>query len=203
MDPLTFTALATATAGITGWTATTAELVRLDRRLHTDAMTGLGNRAALYRRHRRTRRSTHTVGLLLADLDRFKAINDTHGHGFGNRVLAAVGTRLADTTGPGELAVRLHGDEFAVWLGPTATEDAETRADDIATALAAPLLVDGHRITAAGSVGLATAPGRTPLGDLLAAADRAMYAAKHTARITVLPTGQAIRARDQHPTHAA
>lgn len=162
-------------------------------------MTGLGNRAALVRLYRRHRRSDRTVGLLLADLDRFKAINDTHGHDYGNRVLATVGARLAAACLPGEYPIRLHGDEFAVWLGPCTADHAGRRAADVAAVLAAPLLVDGWPITASGSVGAATAPGRAGLAGLLADADRAMYAAKQATRLTGLPT-QPTRTRDQHAT---
>ncbi|MEU6263888.1 GGDEF domain-containing protein [Saccharopolyspora shandongensis] len=177
-----------------GWATTTAATVMLDRRLHTDPLTRVGNRAALYRRARRHRRGL--VGLLLIDLDQFKAINDTHGHDFGNKVLAAVATRLDDTTEPGELAVRLHGDEFALWLGRiTSPERAEERAHQITEALSVPLWIDGQRLTALGSVGLAAAPAGTPLGELLGHADQHMYAVKANRRLTVLPTRSPARRR--------
>lgn len=182
--------------------ATALHAARLSRRLHTDELTGLGNRAALARAARRGR---GTVGLLLADLDGFKAINDTYGHDFGNRVLAAVAARLADAAQPGELAARLHGDEFALWLGPVADPArAELRREQVAAALAAPLWVDGHRLTAAGSVGLALAPARAPLAALLAAADAHMYQVKAARRagLAVLPTAPR-RTRDQQPPRTA
>jgi len=191
-----------------GWAAAaTATAAVLDRRLHTDETTGLGNRAAL-RRHARRHRAGQ-VGLLLIDLDKFKAINDTHGHDFGNDVLAAVGARLATVTEPGERAVRLHGDEFAVHLGRVPDQaHARRRADEIAAALAEPLEVRGQRITALGSVGLAVAPARTPLGDLLGAADRRMYRAKRSRRTCALPALPAPRPRrtrdfPPQPDHAA
>ncbi|RKT84858.1 diguanylate cyclase (GGDEF) domain-containing protein [Saccharopolyspora antimicrobica] len=177
-----------------GWATTTAAAVMLDRRLHTDALTGLANRTALYRRARRTRRGL--VGLLLIDLDQFKAINDTHGHDFGNKVLAAVGTRLDDATEGRELAVRLHGDEFALWLGRVSSPaHAEERAQQITAALSVPLWIDGHRLTALGSVGVAVAPARSPLGELLGDADRHMYAVKANRRLTTLPTSGFARPR--------
>ncbi|RCW46842.1 diguanylate cyclase (GGDEF)-like protein [Halopolyspora algeriensis] len=186
--------------GTAGWAiiATTAACL-YRRRLHTDPLTGLGNRQALHRTARRERFTRSLVGLLMVDLDQFKAINDTHGHDFGNKVLAAVATQLATATKPGELAVRLHGDEFALWLGPIPTTTAaEQRAESVAAALAEPIRVDGHRLTVLGSVGLATAPASTPLAELLGHADAHMYQVKATHRLTVLPTGQAQRTRDQH-----
>ncbi len=176
--------------GTTGWaSAATAAAWRYRRQLHTDPLTGLGNRQALHRVARRERFTRSLVGLCMVDLDQFKAINDTHGHDFGNKVLAAVGTQLATVLEPGEHAVRLHGDEFAIWLGPTPTSAAaEQRAEAITTALAEPIWVDGHRLTALGSVGLAIAPARTPLTDLLGQADAHMYEVKANRRLTVLPT---------------
>jgi diguanylate cyclase (GGDEF)-like protein len=190
------------TAGTAGWatTATTSTLI-LQRRLHTDLLTGIGNRVALHRRAQTRRLFTSRrglVGLLMVDLDRFKAINDTYGHDFGNKVLAAVAARLVDTTRRGELAVRLHGDEFAVWLGRTTPGLAECRAAEIADTLAVPVWVDGHRIAAGGSVGLALAPAKAPLADLLSQADAHMYATKAAHRVDVLPTGRPHRTRDHH-----
>ncbi|NYH78197.1 diguanylate cyclase (GGDEF)-like protein [Actinopolyspora biskrensis] len=193
------------TLGTAGWaTAATTLACRYRTRLHTDPLTGLGNRTALYRTARRPWRRGF-VGVLLVDLDQFKAINDAHGHDTGNRVLAAVATRLAETTQHGERAVRLHGDEFAVWLGTTPTTDhAEARAEAITHALAEPLWIDGHRLTVLGSVGLATGPAHTPVSDLLSQADTHMYQVKTTRQLTSLPT-YSTRPRDQHPHggHAA
>ncbi|GAA3364019.1 diguanylate cyclase domain-containing protein [Saccharopolyspora gregorii] len=198
-------ALPLATAG---WaTAATAAAAFLGHRLHTDELTGIGNRAALRRHARRFRRSG-LVGALLIDLDHFKAINDTHGHDFGNDVLAAVAARLAEHSAPGERAVRLHGDEFAVHLGRvTSRAAARRRADDIARALAEPLEVRGSRLTALGSVGFAIAEAGAPLSDLLGAADRRMYRAKakRTRRIPALTAPRSRRVRDlpPGPDHAA
>lgn len=169
------------TVAMAGWGATAIAAYRYRRQLHTDPLTGIGNRAALYRRARRHRMlAGHrgVVGLLMVDLDHFKALNDTYGHDVGNRVLVAVAARLAETAHHGELAVRLHGDEFAVWLGRTTRERSEIRASDIAEALTAPVWVDGHPVTATGSVGLALAPSWTTVADLLGQADARMYATK-------------------------
>jgi diguanylate cyclase (GGDEF)-like protein len=204
-DPLTLAATATTA----GWGLTaTIHAARLHRRLHTDPLTGIGNRAALARTARRAaRRSAGLVGLLLADLDGFKAINDAHGHDFGNRVLAAIAGRLAETAGPGELPVRLHGDEFALWLGAlVAPEQAEQRRYAVAAALATPVVVGGRRITAAGSVGAAVGPAATPLAELLAAADTGMYRAKrthHARRPAALPAPAPRRVRDRRSPHPA
>ena len=193
---LTELALALGTASWASFATTAAALYR--RRLHTDPMTGLGNRAALYTRARRVRRGL--VGLVMVDLDAFKAINDTHGHDFGNKVLATVASRLIESTQAGEHAVRLHGDEFAVWLGRQPHPGAaEQRAEEIATALAEPHWIDGHRLTVLGSVGLALGPTSLSTSELLGQADEHMYQVKAAQRVTVLNPAQNRRNRDHDP----
>lgn len=193
---LTELALSLGTTSWASFATTAAALYR--RRLHTDPMTGLGNRAALYARARRVRRGL--IGLLMVDLDAFKAINDTHGHDFGNKVLATVASRLTESTQAGEHAVRLHGDEFAVWLGPQPHPGAaEQRADEIANALAEPHWIDGHRLTVLGSVGLALGPASLSTSELLGQADEHMYQVKAAQRVTVLNPAQNRRNRDHDP----
>lgn len=190
-----FAEIAAATTAA-GWITSTTLAMTYRRRLHTDPLTGIGNRACLYRRARRHRRGL--VALAMVDLDQFKAINDTHGHPFGNAVLQTVAARLNDHTRRGELVVRLHGDEFAIWLGRITTPGhADNRASEIAHALAEPVWIDGHRITALGSIGLAVAPATTPITDLLGAADQHMYQVKANRSLAVLPTTSR-RTRDTH-----
>ncbi|MFC0540663.1 GGDEF domain-containing protein [Kutzneria chonburiensis] len=175
------------TIGVTGYAAL------LHHRLHTDTTTGLANRKALRRLAGRAARHRHgSVGLLLLDLDRFKQINDTHGHPTGTAVLVELAERLADAAQPGELSIRLHGDEFALWLGHLPSgqaghEVAEQRAAEVADALAGPVHVDGLELTVTASIGVHTAPAhRVSLSGLLAGADGAMYAAKRAGRLVRL-----------------
>lgn len=188
----------------TGWaSASTLAAAYFRRRLHTDPLTGLANRAALTRRAARSN-SRGLVGVLLIDLDQFKTLNDTHGHDFGDTVLAAVAARLSDIATPRELPVRLHGDEFALWLGQlTSPARAEYRARQVSEALSVPLRIEGHRITALGSVGLAVGPAVSPLADLLGQADQHMYQVKHARHLTVLPTDRPNRCSQTPPDHAA
>ncbi|SFE45076.1 diguanylate cyclase (GGDEF) domain-containing protein [Actinopolyspora alba] len=154
---------------------------RLWRRLHTDPLTGLANRARMHRtfhRARRLRRSKAPLGVLLLDVDRFKQVNDTHGHRTGDQVLHRIATELHAATGPGELPVRLHGDELAVLLTrPDAGEIAETRAREIRRTIRGPRAIGGHTIHLSLSVGAATTEDGS-LSDLLALADQRMYATK-------------------------
>lgn len=177
---------AVSAAGVSavGWWRATRTTARLRARLHTDPLTGLVNRDGLATRLADSPVSATSVGLLLLDLDSFKQVNDTYGHAEGNTVLRHVAAQLAAACGPGEVPVRLHGDEFAVLLpalpaGQAGHLAAMDRAIAIRAAVAEPLLTTRtcHTITA--SVGAAV-QSRTgaDLARLLAEADSAMYAAK-------------------------
>jgi diguanylate cyclase (GGDEF)-like protein len=200
--PTTSTVLLATT--LLGWGASTGYALHLFHRLHTDPLTGLGNRAILDSIARRAARSRHdgTVGLLLLDLDRFKTINDTHGHAVGNHVLRVLAARLTAIRRPGEFPIRLHGDEFALWLGflPSGARGrqlAARRAGEIQRVLAEPITVAGTRLTIAASIGAHTLPAAgAPLSALLAGADAAMYTAKRGGRLSSLPTTG--RLRDHH-----
>ncbi|MCP2330736.1 GGDEF domain-containing protein [Actinoalloteichus caeruleus] len=166
--------------------AVRAERDDLRRKLRTDPLTGLPNRSGLLDVAART---THgTVGLLLLDLDRFKPVNDTHGHRVGDRVLRAVAHRLTQATDPTEVPVRLHGDEFAIWLGPCDPARATRRARDLTLALAAPYRIGGLVLTVPASIGAAASSAPVDVAGLLAHADRGMYQAKRRrAAATALP----------------
>ena len=154
-----------------------------------DSLTGLPNRAFFEGRLMRTLRTAkkydERVAVLFLDSDRFKAINDQHGHAAGDAVLMAVATRVRAQLREEDLVARLGGDEFAVLLTPLhKREDAERIADKIISSMQAPVqLADGQTVQTSLSVGIAIFPdhGATP-GDLLHAADAAMYQAKRLSR---------------------
>jgi diguanylate cyclase (GGDEF)-like protein len=165
-----------------------------------DRLTGLPGRSRLESRARRARRRRHiTVGVLLLDLDRFKQINDTFGHRAGDELLTVVAARLRQATRCRETALRLHGDEFAVWLGAVDAAAAARRAAEVATQLARPVRIAGHELVVSASVGHATAHVRSPLPELLHRADASMYAAKrhHSELPTVATAPPALRPRDR------
>lgn len=184
-----------------GWTASAGYALHLFKRLHTDPLTGLGNRAILEIIARRAARSRRggSVGLLLLDLDRFKTVNDTHGHAVGNHVLRVLGSRLAATRRPGEFPIRLHGDEFALWLGylphgARGRQVATRRATEIRRVLAEPITIAGTRLSIAASVGAHLLPATgLSLPALLAGADAAMYSAKRGGRLSGLPVTGRLR----------
>ncbi|WP_051580868.1 GGDEF domain-containing protein [Pseudonocardia acaciae] len=192
----TTTAAVVFSACSAGWLATAGHAARLARQLRTDQLTELPNREALtvlVRRAARRARPGRHVGLLMIDVDRFKAINDTHGHAVGNTVLQVIAGRLAAIAGPGEMAIRLHGDEFALWLGHHTTRQhahvyAVRRGHNVRAALAMPVEAGRHRLAVTASVGAAVLPAvGLSRAALLAKADHDMYQAKRVSYRTTWP----------------
>ncbi|UDF29142.1 UNVERIFIED_ORG: EAL domain-containing protein [Roseateles sp. XES5] len=152
-----------------------------------DPLTGLGNRALFNQRLRALLDETptaDTLALLAIDLDRFKAINDTMGHGAGDAVLAEIASRLTSLVGPTDTVVRLGGDEFAVIVEG---EAAEVRGREIGEGIVRlagdPILIGDRPVTVGASAGLALHPQHGDTADaLFASADIALYAAKEGGR---------------------
>ena len=146
---------------------------------HHDDTTGLPNRRAFLAAVDEAIGSNGVFGLVLLDLDRFKEINDRHGHEAGNDLLTAVGRRLAQLPSPVRLAARLSGDEFALLVH--GGSDDTFRAAQLAAAVttAAPVGLDGGAtVTVAVSVGYTTSRPGVTAPALLREADEAMYCAK-------------------------
>ncbi len=90
---------------------------RLSREVLLDPLTGLGNRRAFDDWCARSRSEPEPAGLLVMDVDRFKKVNDVHGHAVGDQVLRTIGRLITEHVRAGDLAVRLGGDEFAIVFG--------------------------------------------------------------------------------------
>jgi diguanylate cyclase (GGDEF)-like protein len=144
-----------------------------------DPLTGLPGRAILVDRLRRALRGPTEVGLVFVDLDRFKNVNDTHGHGAGDRVLIETACRLRRVVPAGSVVARYGGDEFAVLIqaGPASVGALAGRIDSALRQHVAVVDGSGPVLAVSASVGAATSVGGA-VDDLLAAADRAMYEAK-------------------------
>jgi diguanylate cyclase (GGDEF)-like protein/PAS domain S-box-containing protein len=148
-----------------------------------DALTGLPNRAfmqeALAAAIETLRRGSTPFALLLLDLDRFKDVNDTLGHGVGDTVLRHVAARLQQVLRPTDVIARFGGDEFAVLLPGAERSVAVALADRLKATLSNPIGLEGTRLDLGVSIGIAMGPDHGQDADLLMRrADVAMYAAK-------------------------
>jgi len=153
-----------------------------------DGLTGLANRARfLERLHEaliNADRDSTRVAVLLLDLDRFKAINDSLGHHAGDQLLKLVAQRLLKCVRETDTVARLGGDEFVVILTRLKSlAAAELLADSIVKEISQPYEIDGHAVRSGASLGVALYPqdAKEP-GELLQKADLAMYRAKATGR---------------------
>jgi diguanylate cyclase (GGDEF)-like protein len=181
-----------------------AALVRLAA---TDPLTGLSNRRVLDNRldeeWRRARRTGQPLSALFIDIDHFKQFNDTYGHASGDEALSAVAECIAATVRRAvDVVARYGGEEFAVILPDTPAEGALNVAEKIRRKVQSQDVIrsDGAIVAVTVSVGCATcvpAEGAHAL-DLLAAADRQLYAAKAAGRNRVSSATWAERPMTQH-----
>jgi diguanylate cyclase (GGDEF)-like protein len=146
-----------------------------------DVLTGLPNRSLLYDRlgvaiTHAHRQASH-LAVLFLDLDGFKSVNDSLGHGFGDRVLVELAARVQSCVRAGDTVARIGGDEFIVLLdGVTGAQDAARVAAKVIDAVQAPYQLDGQDVSIAASVGVGVFPidGTSP-DELVKSADTAMY----------------------------
>jgi diguanylate cyclase (GGDEF)-like protein/PAS domain S-box-containing protein len=166
--------------------ATVLSKAHNDRRIrndaHRDDLTGLPNRVALHQHLRHVATTTDDAAMLFVDIDGFKLVNDEHGHQVGDRVLAAIATRLEGVVRPDDFVCRLGGDEFAVVLsdaeGRLADQTVGAVADRIVGAIVEPISCDGALVSVSASVGAARLGPERDVDLLIGSADGAMYRAK-------------------------
>ena len=149
----------------------------------TDPLTGLANRratmGALEREAESARRYGHPVSVIAVDVDRFKRINDEHGHHVGDQVLKEVAFRLTAEARQVDVVARWGGEEFLIVLPQTRREEAARLAERTRRALAT-ARPGGIEVTA--TFGVAQLQGDEPIHELLVRADRLLYSAKHDGR---------------------
>jgi diguanylate cyclase (GGDEF)-like protein len=172
---------------------TLGDFRRVASQASTDSLTGLANRWAfdeeLALEWHRAERVGNPLGLVLFDIDDFKAVNDQHGHQIGDEVLRRVGRVIADNVRHVDLAARYGGEEFAVVVPETDLAGALGLAERLRTALASQQvdLPDGRLLSVTASFGVAVKGELTSGEQLIAIADEALYEAKRNGKNCVAP----------------
>lgn len=173
---------------ITGRKTAESKILHLAR---NDALTGLANRAVFRQKldeaaQRLATDDVRPFAVHMIDLDRFKPVNDTHGHLVGDKLLKEVAGRLRELVRDGDIVARLGGDEFAViQAGARTSKQGSALAARICRVLGQSYNIDGNTLVIGATVGIAFAPADSRTAqDLLHAADLALYAAKSRCRGT-------------------
>jgi len=155
----------------------------------TDSLTGIANHRQFYetleREIARANRSKNRFALVLADLDDFKLVNDTHGHQTGDAVLIETAKRLTANVRTGDIPARYGGEEFGLILPDTELDGASILANRICESISGtPFRDSKHEIFYTASFGLAMYDGANPVtkDELILKADRALYRSKETGK---------------------
>lgn len=160
---------------------------RIQQLAHYDVLTGLPNRVLFNDRLEQAmiaaQRNHSKISLLFLDIDRFKQINDTLGHGVGDQLLQSVGQRLLECVREQDTVSRQGGDEFIVVLSDAGAEGAELVADKIMQHITQPYIIEQHDLRVTASIGIALYPDHAQDSEsLIKYADVAMYQAKESGR---------------------
>jgi diguanylate cyclase (GGDEF)-like protein/PAS domain S-box-containing protein len=171
--------------------AEVAAEIELERRARYDHLTGLMNRNEILEQitasGHHARRTGEQTAVLFCDIDKFKTVNDTHGHAAGDEVLRVMGERLTACVRGTDYVARIGGDELLVLLtGVHGIDDAAVIAEKIRTTAAYPIPWEGTYIHATLSIGVALAVPGEGVDPLIARADAAMFRAKQGGRDQVI-----------------
>ena len=158
---------------------------RLTHLAQYDQLTGMINRTLfrdrLVHAMARSKRKDQPLAIILLDLDLFKAVNDSLGHGVGDQLLKAVADRLTECVREVDTVARMGGDEFtAILEGISGEADVAVVANRIVESIGTPFEIGPHRVSIGASIGITLYPlDDQDIDELLRHADKAMYAAKH------------------------
>lgn len=158
---------------------------KIEALARSDPLTGLTNRRGFLERLdqelQRARRDSSSLALLFVDLNGFKSINDTLGHGAGDAVLVEVAARLQRAVRGIDIVSRLGGDEFTLILSGALLQDRDEIVQRIESQLRVPIAVGGASVVVRAAIGVARYPGdATDAHELMKCADAAMYRAKQS-----------------------
>lgn len=175
------------------------DLEILRREAYTDGLTGIANRKrfdqVLRQEAELSQQSGEDVSLLMLDIDHFKLFNDSHGHQVGDQVLRLLAATLRENVKGRDMPARYGGEEFAIILGRTAFDGALAVAEQIRQAISSKRVRNRKSGEYLGqvtiSVGVATLDPGEPVNNLVARADKALYAAKRNGRNCVCGAGAA------------
>ena len=152
-----------------------------------DPLTGLANRALFRDRvdHalKLAKRQRHAITVLFLDLDDFKKVNDSFGHGEGDKLLVLAAERFRSCARAADTVARLGGDEFAILIeDSTGPEEQQALIERLTSSMAQPFMLSGNEVFVTASVGIAAAVAGESVSDVLRNADTAMYAAKRAGK---------------------
>ena len=152
-----------------------------------DPLTGLANRALFRDRvdHalKLAKRQRHAITVLFLDLDDFKKVNDSFGHGEGDKLLVLAAERFRSCARAADTVARLGGDEFAILIeDSTGPEEQQALIERLTSSMAQPFMLSGNEVFVTASVGIAAAVTGESVSDVLRNADTAMYAAKRAGK---------------------
>lgn len=154
----------------------------LERRAHSDALTGLANRAGLWVEIDRRGPASAKSTVLFLDLDGFKPINDAFGHVAGDEVLRTVARRLTAQIREGDIVARMGGDEFVVIAYGLDVATSEQFAQRVAKSIREPMAIFGESVSISAAIGVAAHQPDENIEATLAEADKLMYAMKRSQR---------------------
>jgi len=172
--------------GTAGWLS--YALVQQRKLAHTDYLTGIANRGSVFEQGfklvEEAASEQQPFSIVLFDVDHFKKVNDTLGHGAGDRALRVIVGATRKVLGPREFLGRLGGEEFIAILPGSDRKQARARAESlrIAIARAGFLHADKHPVNLTASLGIATLDGEVDFQTLVNRADEALYVAKNSGR---------------------